>query len=217
MPTARYSVNGHGEGFPPPRWIVSVGYAKWTGPVGTDRAGVCPRRRTPRSMIYARYHPATARRIACRLEWVHTNMHGPWLHTADFEINVLNLQASARLKDAGHSDYRPGMTTVFNWELRELALQHRIMPVSNCRHCIHQFKQFGTLAWGPNVSRCGYCNDGTCHCKRPVLRLTFFKPAEADPQSVNAKRHDSHAEEVSKKLQPSPGDNWRNPGLFSQT
>lgn len=52
-------------------------------------------------VLYARYEAATARRIARRLEWVHTPKHASWLHIAEIEINALKRQALAlRVPDA---------------------------------------------------------------------------------------------------------------------
>ena len=56
-------------------------------------------------VLYERYEAATARRIACRLEWVHTPKHASWLNIAAPtglpEINALKRQALAkRVPDA---------------------------------------------------------------------------------------------------------------------
>ncbi len=46
-------------------------------------------------VLYERYEAATARRIARRLEWVHTPKHASWLNIAEIEINALKRQALA--------------------------------------------------------------------------------------------------------------------------
>ncbi len=48
------------------------------------------------AVLYERFEAATARRIARRLEWVHTPKHASWLHSAEIEIHVLTRQALAR-------------------------------------------------------------------------------------------------------------------------
>ena len=48
------------------------------------------------AVLYERFQAATARRIARRLEWVHTPKHASWLNMAEIEINVLKRQALAR-------------------------------------------------------------------------------------------------------------------------
>ncbi len=63
--------------------------------------GVCDNLNTHKpGVLYARYEAATARRIARRLEWVHTPKHASWLNRAapagPPEINVLKRQALAR-------------------------------------------------------------------------------------------------------------------------
>ena len=52
-------------------------------------------------VLYERFGAATARRIARRLEWVHTPKHASWLNIAEIEINALKRQALAmRVPDA---------------------------------------------------------------------------------------------------------------------
>ena len=51
--------------------------------------------------MYERFEAATARRIARRLEWVHTPKHASWLNIAEIEINALKRQALVmRVPDA---------------------------------------------------------------------------------------------------------------------
>ncbi len=53
------------------------------------------------AVLNERFAAATARRIARRLEWVHTPRHARWLHIAEIEINALKRQALAlRVPDA---------------------------------------------------------------------------------------------------------------------
>ena len=58
-------------------------------------------------VLYERYEAATARRIARRLEWVHTPKHASWLNIAEIEINVLKRQpAHSRRRRTVRSGHR---------------------------------------------------------------------------------------------------------------
>jgi hypothetical protein len=46
--------------------------------------------------LYERFEPATARRIAARLEWHYTPEHGSWLNIAERELSVLASQCLSR-------------------------------------------------------------------------------------------------------------------------
>lgn len=46
--------------------------------------------------LYERFEPATARRIAAKLEWHHTPEHGSWLNIAECELSVLASQCLRR-------------------------------------------------------------------------------------------------------------------------
>ena len=48
------------------------------------------------SVLYDRYEPAEAARIARQIEVHYTPKHGSWLNTAEIEINVLSKQCLAR-------------------------------------------------------------------------------------------------------------------------
>lgn len=47
-------------------------------------------------VLYERYAPAEARRIAERLEWHYTPEHGSWLNIAEIELSVLQAQCLCR-------------------------------------------------------------------------------------------------------------------------
>jgi hypothetical protein len=46
--------------------------------------------------LYERFEPATARRIAAKLEWHYTPEHGSWLNIAECELSVLSSQCLKR-------------------------------------------------------------------------------------------------------------------------
>ena len=46
--------------------------------------------------LYERFEPATARRIAAKLEWHYTPEHGSWLNIAECELSVLASQCLKR-------------------------------------------------------------------------------------------------------------------------
>ncbi len=67
--------------------------------------------------LYERFEPATARRIASKLEWHHTPEHGSWLNLAECELSVLASQClRRRIPDKASLIQEVGA-----WELRRNA------------------------------------------------------------------------------------------------
>ena len=85
------------------------------------------------AVLYERFEAATSRRIARRLEWVHTPKHASWLNIAAPtglpEINALKRQgpghAGPGRGDAVHANCRLGGTAQSAGCPRELALHDR--------------------------------------------------------------------------------------------
>jgi hypothetical protein len=67
--------------------------------------------------LYERFEPATARRIAAKLEWHYTPEHGSWLNIAECELSVLSSQCLKRRIPDKVSLIRE----VAAWELRRNA------------------------------------------------------------------------------------------------
>lgn len=67
--------------------------------------------------LYERFEPATARRIAAKLEWHYTPEHGSWLNIAECELSVLSSQCLKRRIPDKVSLIR----AVAAWELRRNA------------------------------------------------------------------------------------------------
>ncbi len=67
--------------------------------------------------LYERFKPATARRIAAKLEWHYTPEHGSWQNIAECELSVLSSQClKRRIPDKGSL-----IREVAAWELRRNA------------------------------------------------------------------------------------------------
>ena len=64
--------------------------------------------------LYETFDPATARRIADKLEIHHTPRHGSWLNMAEIELSILSRQCLQRRI----GDYQMLQREVYTWQIK---------------------------------------------------------------------------------------------------